>query len=79
MEQTNTVSHVSGQAKNPLSIALITFGALLLAVGIPVLFATSMVSRLIGEALGQTAMLVILGLCIVVSGATMLAVGLRRR
>lgn len=79
MEQTNTVSPVGGQAKNPLSYALLALGALLLVVGVPVLFATSMVSRLIGDALGQTAMLVILGLCIVVSGATMIAIGLRRR
>jgi hypothetical protein len=79
MDQTSTASPVAGQTKNPLSYALMALGALLLVMGLPVLFATSMVSRLVGDALGQTAMLVILGLLIVVSGATMLAIGLRRR
>ena len=79
MDQTNSVSPVGGQTKNPLSYVLMALGALLLVMGLPVLFASSMVSRLIGDALGQTAMLVILGLLIVVSGATMLAIGLRRR
>jgi hypothetical protein len=77
MDQTNTAS--SAQAKNPLSYALIALGVLLLGVGLPVLFATSQVSKLIGDTLGQTAVLVILGLLIVVSGATMLAIGLRKR
>jgi hypothetical protein len=62
-----------------LSYVLIALGALLLVVGLPVLFATSQVSKLIGDTLGQTAMMVILGLAIVVSGATMLAIGLRKR
>jgi hypothetical protein len=79
MDQTSTVSPVDGQTKNPLSYVLMALGALLLVMGLPVLFASSMVSRLVGEALGQTAMLVILGLLVVVSGATMLAIGLRRR
>jgi hypothetical protein len=79
MDQTSTASPVTGQTKNPLSYVLMALGALLLLMGLPVLFATSMVSRLVGDALGQTAMLVILGLLIVVSGATMLAIGLRRR
>jgi hypothetical protein len=79
MDQTSTVSSVDGQAKNPLSYVLMALGALLLVMGLPVLFATSMVSRIVGDALGQTAMLVILGLLIVVSGATMIAIGLRRR
>jgi small neutral amino acid transporter SnatA (MarC family) len=79
MDQSNTVSPASGQTKNPLSYALIALGALLLVVGIPVLFATSQVSRLIGDTLGQTATMVVLGLLIVVSGATMVAIGLRKR
>jgi uncharacterized membrane protein HdeD (DUF308 family) len=78
MDQTNSVSP-AGQTKNPLSYVLVALGALLLVMGIPVLFATSQVSKLVGDTLGQTAMLVILGLVIVVSGATMLAIGLRKR
>ncbi|MFN8539921.1 MAG: hypothetical protein U0232_20875 [Thermomicrobiales bacterium] len=62
-----------------MSYALAALGVLLLVVGLPVLFATSQVSKLIGDTLGQTAMLVILGLVIVVAGATMLAIGLRKR
>jgi hypothetical protein len=79
MDQTNTVSPADGQAKNPLSYALVAFGALLLVVGLPVLFATSQISKLIGDTLGQTALMIILGLVIVVAGATMLAIGLRKR
>ncbi|MFN8516889.1 MAG: hypothetical protein U0841_30820 [Chloroflexia bacterium] len=75
MDQSNSVS----TSKNPLSYALAALGVLLLVVGLPVLFATSQVSKLIGDTLGQTAMLVILGLVIVVAGATMLAIGLRKR
>ena len=75
MDQSNSVS----TSKNPLSYALAALGVLLLVVGLPVLFATSQVSKLIGDTLGQTAMLVILGLIIVVAGATMLAIGLRKR
>ena len=78
MDQTNTVSS-TGQTKNPLSYALVAIGALLLVVGLPVLFATSQVSKLIGDTLGQTALMVILGLAIVVAGATMVAIGLRKR
>jgi uncharacterized membrane protein HdeD (DUF308 family) len=74
-----TVAPAAGQAKNPLSYVLIALGILLLAMGVPVLFATSQVSRLIGDSLGQGPVMAVLGLVIVVSGATMLAIGLRRR
>ena len=79
MEKTQAGAALSGQAKNPLSYALIALGILLLGMGVPVLFATSQVSRLIGGTLGEGPILAILGLLIVISGATMLAIGLRKR
>ncbi len=79
MEKTHTGSPMSGQARNPLAYALIAIGILLLGLGVPVLFATSQVSRFIGDTLGQGPILAIIGLFIIVSGASLLAVGLRQR
>ncbi len=79
MEKTHTGSPMSGQVRNPLAYALIAIGILLLALGVPVLFATSQISRLIGDTLGQGPILAIIGLFIIVSGASLLAIGLRKR
>ena len=69
----------SPQAKNLLNYTLIGVGILLLVMGLPVLFATSQVARFVGEGLGQGATSIILGVVIIVAGAALLAVGLRRR
>ena len=61
MEKTQMGSALDGQTKNPLAYALIAIGILLLGVGVPVLFATSQVSRLIGDTIGAGPMLAILG------------------
>lgn len=65
--------------RNPLAYALIGFGILLLVIGLPSLFAASAVSKLIGAPLGDGTYMMIVGLLVLVSGATMLAIGLRRR
>jgi hypothetical protein len=79
MDKTTNLTSTPAQAKSVLNYSLIALGILLLVLGVPVLFATSEVSRLVGSALGQGAVLAILGCVVVVSGATMVAVGLRRR
>lgn len=81
MEETHseTSASMGAQAKNPLAYALIALGILLIGMGVPALFAASQVSRLIGDSLGQGPVLALIGLFIVVSGASMLAIGLRKR
>lgn len=79
MESTHDATPTRLHTRNPLNYVLIALGILLLVLGLPVLFATSAVSKMIGDALGQTVTMAILGLLIIVSGATMLAIGLRRR
>ena len=66
------------QAKNPLSYTLIAIGILLLVMGVPFIFATSQITRLLGEA-GQNVTMVIVGIVIIVTGAASLAIGLRKR
>lgn len=72
-----TPAHVP--AKNPLSYALIALGILLLAAGLPILFATSAVSKMIGAPLGDSTYMMVVGLVVMVAGSAMLAIGLRRR
>jgi hypothetical protein len=79
VDKTSNLTPTPTQAKNLLNYTLVALGILLLVLGIPVLFATSEVSRIVGSSLGQGAVLAILGCVVVVSGATMVAVGLRRR
>ena len=79
MDKTQDMSRITAHAKNPLNYVLIALGILLLVMGLPVLFATSEVSRLIGDALGQGVMLGIIGVLVAISGASMIAVGLRRQ
>lgn len=77
MDETHA-SSASGQTKNPLSYTLIALGILLLAMGVPVIFATSQITRLLGEA-GQNTTMIVVGILIVLTGAATLAIGLRKR
>ena len=79
MDKADNLTANPAQAKKALNYVMLALGILLLVMGIPVRFATSEVSRILGSSLGQGAVLAILGCVVVVSGATMVAVGLRRR
>lgn len=79
MDKPESMPATTGQARNPLSYTLIALGILLLVMGLPVFFATSQITRLIGDSVGQVSVLITVGLLIVVAGATSLAVGLRKR
>jgi hypothetical protein len=79
MDKTHDRSAANTPTRNPLGYALMAVGILLLGLGMPLLFAASEVSRLIGGSLGEGPVLVVLGLLVVVSGASLLAFGLRRR
>ena len=77
MDETHA-TQAPGQAKNPLSYTLIALGIILLAMGVPVIFATSQITRLLGEA-GQNATMIVVGVVIILTGAAALAIGLRKR
>lgn len=79
MDKSESMIKPAGQAKNPLSYTLIALGVVLLGMGLPAFFATSQVTRLVGDSLAQVPVIVGMGLVIVVSGAAMIAIGLRKR
>jgi Mn2+/Fe2+ NRAMP family transporter len=79
MDKVDNLTTGPAQAKKALNYVMVALGIVLLVMGIPVLFATSEVSKIVGSSLGQGAVLAILGCVVVVSGATLVAVGLRRR
>lgn len=79
MDKSESMVKPAGQARNPLSYTLIALGVLLLGMGLPVFFATSQITRLVGDSLAQTPVIVGMGLVIVVSGGALIAVGMRKR